>query len=259
MYLDVKELRDFYRRPAGLIAKRFLGNKIRECFWPTKGLSLLGLGYAIPYLEMFQGEAASVAAFMPAGQGVLTWPAEGPYLSTLVEETCFPVADASADRILIIHNLELSESVRLMLREVWRVLAPEGKILIAVPNRRGFWARFDSTPFGHGRPYSRGQLDRLLRDCMFEPTAYSSTLYVPPINLGFFLKSAGAWEKLGSKFWPVFSGVLLVEAQKSVYSTIGVNEAVPASSRLSTARTGLPRNSTFLNDKPDGQDIRPAA
>ncbi len=259
MYLDVKELRDFYHRPAGLIAKRFLGNKIRECFGTMTGLSLLGLGYATPFLEMFQEEAESVAALMPAGQGVLTWPSEGPYLSTLVDETCFPVADASVDRVLIIHNLELSESVRLMLREVWRVLAPEGKILIAVPNRRGFWARFDSTPFGHGRPYSRGQLDRLLRDCMFEPTTYSSTLYVPPINLEIFLKSASAWEKLGSKFWPVFSGVLLVEAQKSVYSAIGVGEAVPASSRLSTAQSGFPRNTTFLNDKPEKKDIRPAA
>jgi hypothetical protein len=48
-----------------------------------------------------------------------------------------------------------------LLREVWRVLAPNGRLLAVVPNRRGLWARIDTTPFGHGRPFSRGQVTHL--------------------------------------------------------------------------------------------------
>ena len=45
-----------------------------------------------------------------------------------------------------------------MLREIWRVMASGGQLLAVVPNRRGLWARMDTTPFGHGRPYSRSQI-----------------------------------------------------------------------------------------------------
>ena len=58
--------------------------------------------------------------------------------------------------------LETAERVRPLLREMWRVLAPEGRLILVVPNRRGVWARLDKTPFGQGRPYSRRQLEALL-------------------------------------------------------------------------------------------------
>jgi hypothetical protein len=50
---------------------------------------------------------------------------------------------------------------------LWRVLAPEGKLLLVAPNRTSLWAQVERSPFAHGRPYSRSQLDRLLRDAMF--------------------------------------------------------------------------------------------
>ena len=50
-----------------------------------------------------------------------------------------------------------------LLREVWRVLAPSGRMMAIMPNRRGVWTRTDNTPFGHGRPYSRSQITQLLR------------------------------------------------------------------------------------------------
>ena len=42
--------------------------------------------------------------------------------------------------------LEWSEKPRDLLRELWRVLAPNGRLLLVVPNRRGLWARVDTTP-----------------------------------------------------------------------------------------------------------------
>ena len=37
----------------------------------------MGLGFAVPYLGMFRGEAARLGALMPASQGALVWPASG--------------------------------------------------------------------------------------------------------------------------------------------------------------------------------------
>ena len=51
--------------------------------------------------------------------------------------------------------------------EIRRVLAPGGKAIFLVPNRAGIWARRDATPFGYGRPYSIGQLEKTLSDNKF--------------------------------------------------------------------------------------------
>ena len=104
-------------------------------------------------------------------------------------------ADAAVDRVLLVHALEMAHDPGALLREAWRVLAAGGRLLAVVPNRRGLWARMDTTPFGHGRPYSRSQIKQLLRDTWFTPIGWSEALYVPPISRGWFLRSALAWER----------------------------------------------------------------
>jgi hypothetical protein len=91
---------------------------------------------------------------------------------------------------------------------------------VVVPNRRGVWARLDTTPFGHGRPYSRSQITHLLREAWFTPTGWGEALHVPPVERGWFLRSAGAWERAGAAVATPFAGVHIVEATKQVYRTI---------------------------------------
>ena len=150
----------------------------------------------------------------------MKWPTARPTLAALVEETELPLADAAVDRVLIVHGLEMAEDVFALLREAWRVLAAGGQLLAVVPNRRGLWARMDTTPFGHGRPYSRSQITQLLRETWFTPTSWGEALYVPPIGRGWFLRSAVAWERTGSTISAPFAGVHIVEATKQVYRAI---------------------------------------
>src|SRR6476619_7021006 len=182
MQQDVADLRDFYNRPLGGVVRRLLTSRIRSRWRSTQGAALMGLGFAVPYIGMFREEAQRLGALMPANQGALAWPASGNSRTVLVEEAMLPLADASVDRLLAVHCLETSERVGPLLREIWRVLTPEGRVLLIVPNRRGIWARLDTTPFGHGRPYSRGQLERLLKDALFSPLEWTSALYMPPID-----------------------------------------------------------------------------
>ena len=187
--------------------------------WPDlTGQRLLGLGFATPYLRQFMNEAERVLAFMPASQGVMHWPPEGPGLVGLVDEGELPLPDYSVDRVLLVHGMENAESLRAHLREVWRVLMGDGRLLVVVPNRRGIWARSDRTPLGWGHPYSAAQLSRVLRDNMFTPARTERALYVPPIANYTFLRSAPAWERMGARFFPTFSGVVMIEAGKQLYA-----------------------------------------
>ncbi len=221
MRLDVIDLRDFYGRPLGRVARLLVGRAIRRCWPNVTGMTVAGLGYATPYLGQFRDEAERVLALMPAQQGVLHWPRSGRYLTGLVDEVCLPLPDSSADRLLLVHQLEAADQLQPALREAWRVLAPGGRMLIVAPNRRGMWARGESTPFGHGQPFSRGQLVSLLRSAMFTPVEWSSALFMPPIGWRFFMRSAAVWERLGARLWPRFSGVILVEATKQIYAPSG--------------------------------------
>ena len=218
--MDIVDLREFYGGGLGSATRRLVGHHLRSRFQGVRGLTVLGLGYASPYLDGWREEAGRIVAFMPARQGVARWPSQGPGLAALVDDTDLPLADASIDVAVVVHELELTEP-QAMLRELWRVMAPQGRVIFIVPNRRGMWARFDSTPFGHGRPYSRQQLKRMLRDQLFSPQQWGHALFVPPFDWRFLVRSAPAWERVGLRLSPGFAGVLMVEAVKEVYALSG--------------------------------------
>jgi SAM-dependent methyltransferase len=218
MRQDVVDLRDFYATSRGAVARRMIRAGIRSLWPDVRGMTVLGLGYASPYLRMMKDEAERIIAVMTPDQGVLHWPTDAPNVTTLADESDLPLPDLSVDRILAVHAVEHSEQLRAALREFWRVLAGNGRLMVVVPNRRGIWARFDKTPFGVGYPYSVIQLTQVLRDNMFTPTRSARALYIPPIRLRTVLASAAAWENIGSRWFPGFGGVILVEASKQLYS-----------------------------------------
>lgn len=223
MNTDIVDLRQFYHSPLGRHAEAAITTAIRS-LWPRlPDERLVGLGYAIPYLETLRNDAERTFAFMPAGQGALNWPQGALSATALVFEEELPLPDASVDRILLVHSLEFAESPREMLKELYRVLAPGGRLVIVVPNRRGVWARLEHTPFGAGRPYSRGQLISLLRETNFTPGAFAGALFFPPYRSRLMLKLFHSLEPVGRKTMPLFSGVIAVEAQKRLYQGLPVH------------------------------------
>lgn len=246
MWSDVIDLRDFYETSLGQMARRMIRRQIRAMWPDARDLRVLGLGFATPYLRSFREESERVLAIMPSSQGVLPWPPEGPGLACLSEEAELPLPDRSIDRVLLIHALESTEQVRATLREIWRVLADSGRLLVITPNRRGIWARLERTPFGQGRPYTPSQLTRLLRDNMYTPLQTSAALFMPPFKSRFLLRSAPAWEQIGSRWFQTFAGVLLVEAAKQIYAGSALRDK-PQKSR---AYVAMPQG--FRNVRPLG-------
>jgi SAM-dependent methyltransferase len=186
---------------------------------------MLGLGYATPFLEPFLS-ARRVTAAMPMQQGVEPWPAHGRRRSCLVDEAALPFPNAMFDRVLVVHGLEESDSPAAMLAEIGRILSGSGRVIIAAAARGGLWSHAEKTPFGHGRPFTRGQLERLVREADLEPTAWSQALYVPPWRQ--LSDWAKTFEQVGSRIWPGAAGLILMEACKRQFAV----RAEPATNLL---------------------------
>ncbi len=227
--MDGRGLQDFYDSPMGQRTRRLILRRLRQ-FWPnSKGRRILGYGFAQPYLRAFLSESERTIAAVPQALGpAIAWPKEK-CLTALVEEDALPFPDAFFDLALVIHGLEEAEGLRPLLRQLWRVLAAEGRLLIVAPNRASLWAQLERSPFGHGRPFSRSELDHLLRGAMFVPEQWQQALYAPPIASRALTGSGAGWERFGARLFPALGGVHIAEASKSLYA--------PATPALARART----------------------
>ncbi len=223
MHLDVQDLRNFYYRSAlGRAAQKTVRAELARIWPEAKGQTVVGYGFAVPFLRSYLTDARRVVALMPAPQGVIGWPSNGQNVSVLCEETWWPLETGHVDKLLIMHGLETSEQPAALLKECWRVLGPGGSVLFVVPNRAGLWSRSDKTPFGFGRPYSQGQLENQLKSHDFMPVGHATALYQPPSERRFWRKTAGMWESMGGKLSMVIAGgVLMVEATKRVQASTG--------------------------------------
>ncbi|ATQ41713.1 class I SAM-dependent methyltransferase [Caulobacter mirabilis] len=216
MRRDVLELRTFYASPRGRAAREMVARKLSEAWGDPRGLEFLGLGYATPYLESVRERARRAVAVMPASQGVEVWPVGGRNLAVIADETSLPLPNAVFDRVVCVHALEEADDAVALMREVCRVTAPSGRVIVAVAARNGLWSNAEGTPFGHGRPWSRRQLENVLREADLEPSGWTRALYAPPFT--WTARWAEGFEQAGAWLWPPFAGLILMEAVKQTYA-----------------------------------------
>lgn len=220
MAISIAELLDFYKSPLGRISRRLIRELIRELAGDVEGKRVLGLGYTPPFVNQFTDGAERVMAFMPARQGIVRWPEEGPCQTVMVDPLELPLTDAAVDVVVAIHAFEHVADAEELMRELWRVTAPAARLVIAVPRRRGLWAQRDNTPFGHGHPFSKSQMARLLRDHSFTPEEWRDALFLPPTQMQAVLKSARAFEVGGRFFGSALAGLLAVRAKRENHPAV---------------------------------------
>ncbi len=187
--------------------------------WPDiRQETLIGIGFTPPYLH----QHSTVALCMPEAQGALYWPDAAHNRSCLISETSLPFADNAIDRIILAHVLEYTAHPHLVMREIWRILSPSGKLIIIAPNRLGAWAHMGRTPFSTGRAFHLLELQNLLQEAFLFPLYTGSLLFAPPILPHALVKSS-LWENIGNIWLQPFGGILIIEGEKQLYSTTPVS------------------------------------
>lgn len=239
MRQNVIHIERFYASKLGKTARAMVTRRL-DALWAMdegdlKGLDVLGFGYCAPYLMPYRKQVHSLSLAMPEEQGAMVSRSKRGNMTCLVADHMLPFATASFDRVFVAHGLEDTRHLPQLMGELWRVLKPEGQIVIIAPNRAGLWSRSDASPFGAGRPFTRGQLSGVLETAQFLPTAWSGALYMPPSRR--LLGLAGGFERFGETVWPRFSGLILVRAVKRLYANTHSGEAVKvrAAPRISAA------------------------
>ncbi|MDD9841945.1 MAG: hypothetical protein OXU76_04720, partial [Alphaproteobacteria bacterium] len=137
MWFDITHMRAFYDKPLGQLVAQLLAAHLAT-YWPRQTIAdkaqtphkiepttqtatperILGLGYALPFLDRLWPQA-ELFAFMPPRLGSIAWTntetntgtganantSTGGNRSCLIDEAAFPLADNSVDRILLLHML----------------------------------------------------------------------------------------------------------------------------------------------------------
>lgn len=222
MHLDVTQLRNFYYRTAlGRAAQGIIRGELVKLWPEAKSQTVIGFGFAVPLLRPFLTDARRVIGLMPAQQGVAPWPLGLPNVSVMSAEDAWPLETGVADKIVVLHGLEVSDEPGALLDEVHRVLGPGGRAVFIVPNRVGLWARRETTPFGFGRPYTLPQLETQVTQHGFLAEKHAAVLFQPPSNRAFWLKSGRALERMG-RWVPSYlaAGVLMLEVTKRVQAPL---------------------------------------
>jgi len=241
MRQNVIHLEQFYASRLGGAARDMVTRRL-DNLWPDlAGCDVLGYGYGWPYLSPYSAQAKRIILAMPGEQGAIAQTCRRGVIACLTEDHQLPFADGSFDHIFVAHGVEEAPDLSGLLRELWRVTRPEGRIVILASNRSGLWARSDATPFGAGRPFSRTQLKAALRGAGFLPTVWSGALFVPPVRRLSQPSTVRGFEKFGETVWPSFSGLVLVEALKRLYAeTPGIKSRLVMRPSFGAAPIGKP-------------------
>jgi len=206
---DFADSRNFYQTPRGRETQDLLRaqlGRLCPCFF---GGRVLPLGCA----DLLLGSINAVSGRMTA--------ATGETFSCLVDSKNKPLPDADIDCVVALHSAKEISDMDFLLREIWRVLKGEGRLLLIVPRRRSAWADNPDTPFGNEQAYSVPQIKKILKAQGFSVMRVRSALYAPPGNTDGSFPFAYGIEKIGPLVPFCHGGVLVISARKRVYGLSG--------------------------------------
>lgn len=233
---DVTRLNNFYfHTELGKFVHETLIAEINEIWEDKVEGSVVGYGFALPLLEQFFGEGTRIINLMPQSMGYQKWPEDKPNVSVHILEANWPLPTASIARAVLLHGMEFCENESVMLSECWRVLVPEGTVLMVVPNKVGVWASNSSTPYGWGQGYTYGQISKMLARHKLQLVRHSMALMVPPGKDGSLRIMTKTLEKTGKKLHQkVVGGVHLIVARKRIFlsQNHGIGETVKSGLEL---------------------------
>lgn len=163
--------------------------------------------------------------------------------AVLADADALPFATGSLDLVLLPHVLEFSAQPHQVLREVERVLMPEGSVIISGFNPFSLWGlqrlaarRGGSFPW-RGQYLSVRRIKDWLALLGFDTQAGSFGCYAPPFTQARWLERWRFMDKAGDRWWPICGGAYIIQGIKRVHGmrliTPNWRDARAAAKRLS--------------------------
>lgn len=211
---EIAHLDSYYHSERGYMVAHFLRKAIQPHLQLEAQIDRLGFGYPFMCLP-----SITLPVLIPSEMGALAYGHGGEVMTAAIDSDAWPIASDSINQIIMCHGLEYCHDPAGCLSEANRVLASAGELVLMVPNRASLWVRDDASPLGHGRPFSKGQITRLLTRAGFAITTSRRALFLPPVGASAPLRLAQAMDHLGQYGWGVFGGVMILHATKLRYAT----------------------------------------
>lgn len=157
-----------------------------------------------------------------------------PRVALVTDSAALPFPADSLDLVVLPHTLEMSADPHHVLREVERVLVPEGRVVISGLNPASLWGlrqgrghmagRMGVSALGASRLYlpevgdfiGPWRLRDWLRLLSFEVESDRYGCYRPAVRTEKWLQRNAWLDRAGAKWWPVFGAVYFVVAVKRV-------------------------------------------
>ncbi|CAI3936810.1 hypothetical protein [Commensalibacter papalotli (ex Botero et al. 2024)] len=136
----------------------------------------------------------------------------------------FPLQDCSIDRILYVHDAKVTQQqFYSLLRSCWNTLNDDGKIILLLPNKLGWWSIIDNLSLRYRNSFFIQKLNIILKQHMFHISHYERVIYFPPkVMNSLSLRNNKILEFIGVFFVPFLGGYHLIEIEKNLYAPITV-------------------------------------
>ncbi len=164
-----------------------------------------------------------------------------PPAELLADPHALPFGENAVDLVVMQHALEFTDDPHLMLREAYRVLRPEGQIIVAGFNPFSLWGakRYfgrEQAPPWNGGFIGLWRLKDWLSLLGFDVIGGRLDAYVPPFSSERWLKRSAFFDKAGDRWWPIAGGVYFLRATKKV---AGMRVIAPAWQRRERRKKAL--------------------
>ncbi len=219
MYQDYNEYEKFYQTNLGKNIKYLISSQLKKYIYLYDGDRVGCFGFSHNYLDNVKSERIEIFNCFSEKIGTKKNFENNRSVNILLEEDKLPIEDLFLNHILSIHYLENSNNLKKTLREFWRVLSPEGKAYLILPNKKSSWSHSSKSPFASGFGFSKKQISRFLEDNFFEIQFIERLVYFPPWDYKLILNNKFFFEKMGSYFWRLLNGVYLCVIKKRIYAT----------------------------------------
>jgi SAM-dependent methyltransferase len=197
----------------------------------------------MPHRWLALPEEMLSAEDIPTGPDRDTVPAAGvagasssaiPRVALVTNAAALPFPEASLDLVVLPHTLELSADPHHVLREVERVLVPEGRVVVAGFNPNSFWGlrqsrarlmgRFGISALGLSELYlpeagefiGPGRLRDWFSLLGLEVESHHFGCYRPAVHSDKWLQRYAWMDRAGPRWWPIFGSVYFFVAVKRV-------------------------------------------